>query len=98
MRKRCKILRNTGVVPTAKAAGPSKRGPEDQGDRESARRTLPQAEAEQMDDAPIPLNLERERADKRRASKDVVGDYGPEGHGRGREERSSVQPPYDRRS
>ena len=33
LRKRSRMLREAGVAPVAKAAGPSKRGPEDQGDR-----------------------------------------------------------------
>ena len=35
----------------------------------------PDPVAEEMDDQPIPLNLERERAEKRRASKEVEDEY-----------------------
>ena len=56
MRTRGRKVREAGAVPMAKAAGPSKRGPEDQGDRENVRRTLSPVEVEQMDDALIPLD------------------------------------------
>ena len=55
----------------AKAAGPSKRGPEDQGDREHVRRTPSPVEAEQMDDALIRLGLERKKALKRMAQEEA---------------------------
>ena len=68
-------IRKAGVVPAPKAAGPTKRRPEDQGVREKARlapSTVDAPEAEQMDDAPAPLDLGRKKAEKRRASTDVV--------------------------
>ena len=67
MRKRGKaerILRETSLVPAVIAG--AKRGPEDQGDRESARRTMATQEADQMEDVP-PLSLERSNAVKRMA-------------------------------
>ena len=67
------------MVPATLATRPSKRGPEDQGDRENARQALPPEEAEQMDDALIPAEEREDR--KRRASKDAFNEYGPEGHG-----------------
>ena len=58
-------MREVGVVPVEKVAGPSKGGPEDQRDRENVRRTPPPAEPDQMDDVPIPLDLHREKVEKR---------------------------------
>ena len=67
-----------------KAAGQRKRGPEDQGGREESRtstetRSAPAVvaapEATEMDDARILLNLERERAENRRASKEVEDEF-----------------------
>jgi len=90
LRRRGRALREATMVPTTLATRPSKRGPEDQGDREAARRAVPPVETEQMDDVLIPLNLERERGTKRMASEDAFNEYGPEGHGGGREEVSPV--------
>jgi hypothetical protein len=81
LRRRGKALCERAMVPTTLAVRPSKRGPGDQGDRESARRALSPSEADRMDDALIPLNLERERGPKRMASEDAFNEYGPEGHG-----------------
>ena len=67
------------MVPATLIARPSKRGPEDQGDREVARQALPPEEVELMDDAPIPTGGREDR--KRRASKEAFNEYGPEGHG-----------------
>ena len=67
-------------MPAVKAAGQRKRGPEDQGVREESRsstetRSVPifvaVPEATEMDDAPIPPNLKRKRAEQRRASIEV---------------------------
>ena len=76
--------RRGGVVPAGKAAGQRRRGPEDQGGREESRnstgtRSVPivvaAPEATEMDDAPILLNLERERVEERRASKEVKDEF-----------------------
>lgn len=65
MRKRGRMLREGSAVPMAVATGSSKRGPEDQGDLENARRTLPTQGSDQMEDVPIPLDLRRKKAEKR---------------------------------
>ena len=65
MMKRGRMLREGSAVPMAVATGSSKRGPEDQGDRENARRTLPTQGFDQMEAAPIPLDLRRKKAEKR---------------------------------
>ena len=80
MRKRGRRLREEAMVPTALATGSSKRGPEGQGDRERTKRAPLPIEAEPMEDAPIPLDLERGRAVKRMAQEDAFNEYGPEGH------------------
>ena len=76
--------RKGGVVPAPKAAGQTKRRPEDQGIREKGRSctetilaptTAAAPDAEQMEDAPIPLNLKRERLGKRRASEEAKDEY-----------------------
>ena len=74
------------MVPATKAAGPSKRGPENQGVRDKARRapsTVEAPEAEQMDDAPIPLALDRKKAGKRRASEEAKDEYQTGGEKKG---------------
>lgn len=64
--------RKGGVVLALKAAGQTKRRPEFQGVPEKGTRLAPTSasgpEAEQMDDAQIPLDLERKMAEKRSAS------------------------------
>ena len=71
-------------MPAVTAAGQRKRGPEDQGGREESRNTTETRsapivgaapEATEMDDTPIPLNLERGRAEKRRAPKEVKDEF-----------------------
>ena len=71
MRKRGRKLREETVVPMALATGSSKRGPEGQGDRERTKRAPLPIEAEPMEDAPIPLDLERGKAVKRIAQESM---------------------------
>ena len=81
MRQRGRRLREEATVPMALTAGSSKPGPDGQGDREKTKRVHPPIDAEPMEDAPIPLDLELGSAVKRMAQEDTFNEYGPDGHG-----------------
>ena len=75
MRKRGtaeRIPRETSMVPAVIAG--AERGPEDQGDRESAGRIMATQEADRMEDVP-PLNLERSKSVKRMAQGESKDEY-----------------------
>ena len=71
-------------MPAVVAAGPKNRGPSDRGNREETTSRMgamaspivaAAPAAAEIDDAPIPLNLERGRAEQRRALKEARDEF-----------------------